>query len=516
MALDPRIALQGVQWQAPDILGAVRQGQDIRKNNMAMARQVAADEALFNYFNPPPGARPMNLSAADQGALGGFQDTFASMPAGVGRGPPITGQPPPSVGAPPASRMASRAAAAVASAVAPPAASAPPMANAMRAAPAADVRSTMMARMAPAGARPDISTLMPFADDPRVKAVLDQRAAEDERAAETSKVQKEEEQQAFVRTVAGVLANPDDAGLAAAAQQYPQFAQDIGRIAQLPLEQRSAALTSLMATLPGGEDFVKLFAPKPVQINRGGSIVTVDMNPLSPTYGQELRTDAVTPSPNRPQLDLVQREDGSFTIIDLGTGDVTDTDVVGRVPGSGAAGQDATRAVAAQSLLGTVDSLRGYYTDLDKLGGIVSTQRGGRANLMASAGASLPGRVLGRTFGSSEQTLRDNIQNAIPMIVADLKAVTGMSAQQMNSNVELQLFLRTVGDPSQSIESVMEALDRFERYVATVSGGEAPSAGGDQGGGQGPSQRRLSPREAAGLAPGTEFIGLDGSLMVRQ
>jgi hypothetical protein len=298
MPLDPRIALQGIQWQAPDVLGAVRQGQDIRKNQMVMDRQAAADEALFNYFNPPPGAGPMNVSAADQIALRGFQDVFASMPAGVGRGPPITVQPLPSAGAPPASRMASRAAAAVASAVAPPAAPAPPMANAMRAAPA-DVRSAMMARMAPAGARPDISTLMPFADDPRVKAVLDQRAAEDERTVEATEKRQKVEQEQFTRTVAGVLANPDDASLAAAAQQYPQFAQDIGRIAQMPFEQRAAALTSLMATLPGGADFVKLFAPDPKQINRGGSIVTVDMNPLSPTYGRELRTDTVTADPTK-------------------------------------------------------------------------------------------------------------------------------------------------------------------------------------------------------------------------
>jgi hypothetical protein len=37
-----------------------------------------------------------------------------------------------------------------------------------------------------------------------------------------------------------------------------------------------------------------------------------------------------------------------------------------------------------------------------------------------------------------------------------------------------------------------------------------------QTGGQGSSQRRLSPQEASRLAPGEEFIGLDGSLMVRQ
>jgi hypothetical protein len=107
----------------------------------------------------------------------------------------------------------------------------------------------------------------------------------------------------------------------------------------------------------------------------------------------------------------------------------------------------------------------------------VSTERGAGRNVAASAAASLPGRVLGRTLGFEDQTQRDNIQTAIPMIVASLKDLTGMSAQQMNSNVELQLFLGTVGDPSKSIETVNEALSRFERYVDRVAG--AQGGGGD-------------------------------------
>ena len=48
MALDPRIALMGAQWQAPDIQGALAKGQEYRQNQMTMqAAQVAADRNVL-------------------------------------------------------------------------------------------------------------------------------------------------------------------------------------------------------------------------------------------------------------------------------------------------------------------------------------------------------------------------------------------------------------------------------------------------------------------------------------
>jgi hypothetical protein len=324
MALDPRIALQGVQWQAPDILGAVRQGQDIRKNNMAMARQVAADEALFNYFNPPPGARPMNLSAADQGAIRGFQDVFASMPAGVGRGPPITGQPLPSVGAPPASRMASRAAAAVASAVAPPAAPAPPMANAMRAAPAADVRSAMMARMAPAGARPDISTLMPFADDPRVKAVLDQRAAQQKADAEAAakapadtRAGVEFTNNLIGRAAINLLDDPSDEAIdieTARLLRIPGINaglvnENATALKAIPFDQRSQAVRRMTAVDAGTARASGLDRPNLVSRSDGASTWFEDINPDSRTFGERYSREDLTLTPAQVKAEENRAED---------------------------------------------------------------------------------------------------------------------------------------------------------------------------------------------------------------
>jgi hypothetical protein len=48
MALDPRIALMGTQWQAPDIQGALARGQEYRQNQMTM--QAAQDTAARNVM----------------------------------------------------------------------------------------------------------------------------------------------------------------------------------------------------------------------------------------------------------------------------------------------------------------------------------------------------------------------------------------------------------------------------------------------------------------------------------
>jgi len=131
MALDPRIALQGVQWQAPDILGAVRQGQDIRKNNMAMQRARDAGIALSNFMAPPPTAE-VAPAVAPANAMG------------AGRGPAITGAP-----LPPANAMSG---------------GMPPAPRARR----------------------DVSALLPYADDPNVKAVIDQVNREEAAAAQAA------------------------------------------------------------------------------------------------------------------------------------------------------------------------------------------------------------------------------------------------------------------------------------------------------------------------------------------
>ena len=67
MALDPRIALQGAQWQAPDVLGALRQGQDYRRNQMIMRAETdaAARNAMLRR-------RAATVDPTDRAAVNAF------------------------------------------------------------------------------------------------------------------------------------------------------------------------------------------------------------------------------------------------------------------------------------------------------------------------------------------------------------------------------------------------------------------------------------------------------------
>lgn len=65
MALDPRIALQGASWQAPDILGAMRQGQEYRQNQMAMQAAKTAAEAEANAMADARLVDPTNRASVN-------------------------------------------------------------------------------------------------------------------------------------------------------------------------------------------------------------------------------------------------------------------------------------------------------------------------------------------------------------------------------------------------------------------------------------------------------------------
>jgi len=265
-------------------------------------------------------------------------------------------------------------------------------------------------------------------------------------------------------------------------------------LVDLPPAEQQQAIQSFLASMSDGQKALQTFFPDRELVNTGGTQVPVNLSPLA----RDRATGAPVPvtgalrntaDPRAPQI--LQTADGIYSATPGGgpaapllgpDGQVLQPYDSSPAPAAGAKTQ------AAEGLRSTLESLRGYYSALNESGGIVSTERGGGENLIASAGASLPGRVLGRTFGSRDQTQRDNIQTAIPMIVASLKDLTGMSAQQMNSNVELQLFLNTVSAPDQSIETVTEALARFERYVDRVAG---ESTGGGGGGGGGDNRAAL-------------------------
>jgi hypothetical protein len=94
---------------------------------------------------------------------------------------------------------------------------------------------------------------------------------------------------------------------------------------------------------------------------------------------------------------------------------------------------------------------------------------------MAGLASSGLGQATGRLFGTQAQSQRNSIVQTRPLLVQAIKTATGMSAKQMDSNVELKMMLATATDPQLDIESNRRALANLARLYGTGSGA-APTA----------------------------------------
>jgi len=165
------------------------------------------------------------------------------------------------------------------------------------------------------------------------------------------------------------------------------------------------------------------------------------------------------------------------------------------------AAAEAPKAAAKAQLDGQIAAIRDMYTQLGKAGGITDTDKPVQENVSAAIRSSAVGQFAGKVLGTKEQSLRNQIQQARPILLQQIKAATGMSAQQMNSNVELRLFLEAATDPKLDIQANMKALDGLEAFV---NGGVAPSAPAAPAGGV-RSFATVEEAEAAGLPAGTKI-----------
>jgi hypothetical protein len=110
-----------------------------------------------------------------------------------------------------------------------------------------------------------------------------------------------------------------------------------------------------------------------------------------------------------------------------------------------------------------VSSLADQYKGLLQEGGITSTANSALSNIGARSGSSTVGQFAAGFVGTKAQELRDSIAQTRPLIINAIKDSTGMSAQQLNSNVELQNFLKAATDPTLSIEANLKALNNLSK-----------------------------------------------------
>ena len=163
-----------------------------------------------------------------------------------------------------------------------------------------------------------------------------------------------------------------------------------------------------------------------------------------------------------------------------GTGSPGVIGVAGKEPGA-ALRENKVEAGKSQ-LADDLDNLRASFEALDKMRAIPSTERNVLSNIGSATAATGVGQVLGRFGGTEAQVERDVINSARTRLVNSIKNATGMSAQQLNSNVELQTMLKSISDPGQSIQAALRIIDDIDNtYVKGT--GKLPKRGAPAGGG---------------------------------
>jgi len=139
--------------------------------------------------------------------------------------------------------------------------------------------------------------------------------------------------------------------------------------------------------------------------------------------------------------------------------------------------EKAEKAAEGQLALGdTISTAETLVKDLAKMGGMTSTSKGPLANLVTSLQTGTVGQMGGRVFGTKEQAKRDELKSIRLQLLNAVKEATGMSAQQLNSNVELKTYLDSLGSEGMTKEANLAILDNLSRRYLKGSM-NAPSKG---------------------------------------
>ena len=124
-----------------------------------------------------------------------------------------------------------------------------------------------------------------------------------------------------------------------------------------------------------------------------------------------------------------------------------------------------------------MNDLNGYYDELDKINGAHNSSKGAISNTAASFNTSEFGQGLGRAIGSKDQVLRDKIATAKTTLMPLASKASGLMSGQLNSEVELNNFLKTLTDPAVDVSVAREQIKRLENLhgVSSVGGGTESS-----------------------------------------
>jgi hypothetical protein len=135
--------------------------------------------------------------------------------------------------------------------------------------------------------------------------------------------------------------------------------------------------------------------------------------------------------------------------------------------------EQAKKLPAKRQVSSLLQKLRNAYKTLNTAEAIPSSERGAFANVFDYLSTTGAGREVQRALGTAANKPLNEITGARKLLATAIKNATGMSAQEMNSNVELQLTLDALTDPTQGYESAISQLDTLEQLYG-AGGAQTP------------------------------------------
>ena len=139
--------------------------------------------------------------------------------------------------------------------------------------------------------------------------------------------------------------------------------------------------------------------------------------------------------------------------------------------------EKAEQVAAGKETLGDIlSTAETLVKDLKNSGGMSSTSAGALSNLITSTQTGTAGQFLGGVFGTEAQSKRDQLKSVRLQLLNAIKQATGMSAQQLNSNVELQTYLKSLGSEGMTAEANLAIIDNLSKTYLGKGMMSAPSA----------------------------------------
>lgn len=140
-----------------------------------------------------------------------------------------------------------------------------------------------------------------------------------------------------------------------------------------------------------------------------------------------------------------------------------------KLEGRGGIPETKKKESAQQQVAKILEDLKNTYAQLDAMGGIVDTKDGALKNIGARIASSGVGQFIGGAVGTEEQSLRNKIFTMRPLLINYIRQASNMGARGLDSEKELEFYLKAATDPTLDIQTNMFAINTLMKAYGPQS-----------------------------------------------